>query len=298
MNPFQTIIDKLRTKLVHEHTFIGIYVNKKKRMKILRDPATGKFVWYSSCSELYGAFINYLSSNTVEFKGCDFYAINASEYINNKLLINLYTSADVAVTHETLLPFRPVSLDFHRKASIAMYMPIKRNLDNFYEKVKEDPSCLFEIAQKAKDLVFNESKPCVSCGTVCHVPDVSHNDELSSEARTELMRLSEENRDFCFACGKDIVTSVANFKMKDCGDMHKVNTVNALIAEANTLDLTANDFDFDKAQNVIRQLMGHIAKTRMTIVSDDNIIREELNESQPIKEADITKSSQLPPWMN
>lgn len=267
-------------------------------MKLLKDTSTGKFIWHPSCTELYKVFLNNVYSNPAEFEGCRFYAVNAREYMENKLLINLYAQADVKVSSEMLLPFKMVSLDFHVRASIAMYMPIKRNLDHLYEEVQKNPSRLFEIAQKAKDLVFNESKPCISCGTVCHMPDVSDHTELSKEARSELMRLSEENRDFCFACGKEIVMRVADFKMRSCSDMVKVNTISALCHELDNIDLNDVNFNFDKAQKLIRHLMGHITKSSMTVVAGDDVIREESNKNQPIKESDITKPSQLPPWLN
>ena len=299
-NPFNMLLDKFQNSQEQANIFIGVYLNKSGHIRIMRDSA-GKLIWYKSVAILHAEFLRCMTTNPQEFQACDFYAISGPRYTGDKLLLNLYETAKIKVTSTMLLIFNAVELDFHRKASVGMYMPLQFNLDNLYAKVQKDPSVLFEVAARAKHLIFNESKPCVSCGILCHVPDITGHPGVSSLAHKELMRIEEENKNFCFDCGKTLIANTAKYKMLSCSDFNKVNTVTALVADIEKLSAFDTPFDFDKAQNILREIMQHISKSSMLILDGDTVIRQEKPKSDVlmnIKNAAVTKPSEIPPYMN
>jgi hypothetical protein len=237
-----------------------------------------------------------LQSDPAAYAGCDLYAVNGENYVNNKLLINLYDSTNVKVSHEVFAVFSAVELDFHKKANIGMFMPLKFNLDKLYAKIKDDPSRLFEATIRVKDLVFNESKPCVSCGVLCHVPDLSDEPNISAAALKEILKMTEEDKNFCFECGRTMMINMAKHKMTACADLQKINTVKDLVVELESCDLSDSKFDFDKAQRTMKSLMSCVSKTHMTVVDNSKVTEQKLH--APVKPTNLTKPSDISPWMN
>jgi len=296
-NPFNTLLDKLNHKLGHLRTFIGIYVNAQGEMKILRDSATGKFAWYTSCASLHTEFLKHLHNREPEYENCDFYAIAGMSYINNQLLINGYERTKVKVSYEMLLVFNAIELNFHKKASIGMFMPIEYNLNALYDKIKKDPSLMFEALTRAKQLVFTETKPCTSCSTICHVPELEGHPSLSSDAIKEIEYITEDNKYFCFSCGKTLMINMAKHKMIACSDLNKIKQVQSLVVEFDQLDFNNCNFDFNKAQKIMKDLMAHVSKSRMTVVDKDKVSRED-NFSPSDISAIKLEPKDVPPWMN
>jgi hypothetical protein len=298
-NPFSALLDKLNHKLGHVRTFIGVYVNSKGEMKILRDATTGKFAWHPSCASLHTEFLKRLHNHDAEYEKCNFYAIAGMSYINNQLLINGYEKTKVKVTSEMLMVFNAIALNFHKNASIGMFMPIEYNLNKLYEKIKNDPSSLFSALTRAKELVLTQTKPCTSCSTLCHVPDLNdHSDSLPPEALEEIENIKESDKHFCFSCGKTLMINMAKHKMIACADLNKIKRVQSLVVELEQCDLNSLNFDFNKAQSVMQELMANVSKTNMTVVNNDKVMRKEkLAPTNP--EANKSDSpSTPPPWMN
>jgi hypothetical protein len=293
-NPFAVLLSSIQKKLAPSRTFIGVIVDKKGFISILKDETTRKFIWYSSCATLYSEFINRMQNN--QYKECTFYAISATNYASNKLLINLYDGASIKVTPEEFVVFDAIELNFHKKASIGMFMPLKFNLDALYEKIKNDPSRLFEASVKAKDLVFSESKPCTSCGVVCHVPDITTQPGISNSAIKDILNVTSENRYFCFECGRAMLISAAKHKMADCTDLQKINKVKNLVIELEKCVLSGSNFEFEKTQNIMKELLSCISKSRMTVVNNNQVTEQKNNAAAtPTK---LTKPEEISPWMN
>lgn len=282
--------------MAHATTFIGVCITTKRHMKIIKDEATGKFAWYASCAALHTEFMKRMQADPSKYKGCDFYAISGLNYLNNKLMINAAESAKITISAEALVVLNAVELNFHKKASIGMFMPIQFNLEKVYDKIKNDPSQLFAAASRAKDLIFNESKPCTSCGTLCHVPDMSDHPEMSSAMLKDIMDITSDNKHFCFNCGRTIMINMAKHKMEACSDFVKINKVTELVVEFEKFDLSNTNFDFDRAQHVMRELMHCISKTNVTVVKNDKVIREE-DSGKPNK-TKLTKPQDIPNWLN
>jgi hypothetical protein len=295
-NPFTVLLDTIQKKLAFSRTFIGISVDEKGQMTVLKDEATGKFIWYRSCASLHTEFVSRLQSDPTKYKGCDLYAVNGESYVNNKLLISLYNTTNIKVSPEVFAVFNAIELDFHKNANIGMFMPLKFNLDKLYAKIKDDPSQLFAAAIRAKDLVFNESKPCVSCGVLCHVPDLSDEPNISAAALKEILNMTEDNKNFCFECGRTIMVNMAKHKMTDCTDLQKISTVKDLVMELESCELSDLKFDFDKAQTTMKSLMSCVSKTRMTVVNNSKVTEQKLH--TPVKPTNLTKPSDISPWMN
>jgi hypothetical protein len=296
-NPFQEFLNKFQQNSKAANSFIGISLSRSGRMKILRD-SNGKFIWHSSSSELYAAFLNLATTNPKAYKNCSFYAIHTAGYINNKLMINAYEMEKISVTPEMLLVFRAQELDFHTNSRIGLFMPLNFNLHKMHAAVHKEPHRLFELAEKAKNLIFHESKPCVSCGTVCHVPDMSEHPSLTNAALQELSDIAEDKRQFCFNCGKSIIANAAKYSLVSCGDMNKVNTVNSLLAEIASVDMNDMNFDFDKVQRVLMQLLQNVGNSAMTIVDGKSVVNQPPTQVKPMQAKDITNPENINPWLN
>jgi len=295
-NPFTSLLDKIQDGLEHERTFIGVYLTTKGQMKILKDETTGKFVWYPSAALLHAEFLKRLMAKPDEYNNCVFYAINGRSYMNNKLLINLYEKLKTQVSHEMLLVFNPVPLEFHKKSYLGMFMPLEINLSRVYEKVKKDPSLLFEAAKHAKHLVFNESKPCTSCGTLCHIPNMKDS-EIAKSVRDEVDDLTNGKNHYCFNCGKLFIASTVKHVMLSCSDAVKVNATNVLLTEVAKLDLNNPSFDFTKAQNILSDLMSYVGTASMLVV-DGNDVKQVKSKASSQKHVGLTKPTEIPNWMN
>ena len=295
-NPLNILLDKIYDQLVFTRTFIGVCLNKKGQMTILKDEATGKFTWYASCALIHAEFVNRMQKDPATYSGCDFYALNGENYMKNKLLINLYENKSLSVTPEMLIVLNGVELNFHKKSSIGMFMPTKLNLDKLYEKIKSDPSKLFEATLLAKDIVFQESEPCTSCGVMCFVPDMERHPNASPAAIKHIENVKDENKQFCFDCGRSVMINLAKYKMAGCTDLNKINTVRNMIIELEKLDLNNPKFDFDKAQNVMKTLMSHVSKASMIVVENDNVSIHKVDDNKPAY--NLTKTTEVAPWMN
>lgn len=278
---------------------MGVSLDSKGRMQILRD-ANGKIAWYNSCALLHAEFLKLLLSKPTDYANCDFFAINGKNYQHDKLLISLYENKDVSgITRDMLIVFDAVSLDFHKKANIGMFMPIQFNLDRLYEKVKKDPTFLFDAAKRAKDLVLNETKSCTSCGTLCHVPDVEDIPHITAAQMAEVKRMSEGNRLFCFDCGRIFMTNTAEYKISDCTEAHKVNAVKALSSEISKMDFYNPSFDFNKAQNLLKDMMTHISKkSSITSVDNDKVSTATNDQSKPKVNFINPANTNSKPWLN
>jgi hypothetical protein len=295
-NPFTDLLDKIQKRLAHQRTFIGVVVDQKGYMSIIKDATTRKLIWFSSCAALHTEFVHLAQSKPGQFQGCDFYAISGENYAGNKLLLNLYDDAKIKASEEVFVVFNAVELNFHKQANIGMFMPLQFNLDRLYEKITKDPSLLFEATMRAKDLVFEESKPCTSCGVLCHVPDMSTQPNITAAAVKEILNITAENRHFCFSCGRVMMINMAKYKMIACTDMHKINRVASLVRELESCELTNSNFDFDKAQSTMKDLMSCISKTRMTVVNNDHVAEHKIGS---VKEDNIaTQSKDIPNWLN
>jgi hypothetical protein len=295
-NPFTELLDKIHKKLAHARTFIGVTVDHKGYMSIIRDATTCKLLWYPSCAALHTEFVQRTQSNPSQYQGCDFYAISGENYIGNKLLLNLYDGTKMKVSNELFVVFNAIELNFHKQANIGMFMPLQFNLDRLYEKITKDPSLLFEATLRAKDLVLEESKPCTSCGVLCHVPDLSAQPNMSAAALKEILNITSENRHFCFSCGRVMMINMAKYKMVACTDMHKINKVASLVRDLESCELTNSNFDFEKAQSTMKELMSCISKTRMTVVNNDHVEQHKVG---AVKEDSIaTQPKDIPHWLN
>jgi hypothetical protein len=296
-NPFTSLLDKIQDGLEHERTFIGVYLNTKGQMKILKDETTGKFVWYSSAALLHAEFLKRLTAKPEEYSNCLFYAIKGTSYANNKLLINFYEKLKTQVTHEMLLVFNSVPLEFHKKSYLGMFMPLELNLSRLYEKVKKDPSLLFEAAKRAKHLVFDESKPCTSCGVLCHIPDMKDS-KIAKSVRDEVSDLANGHNHYCFDCGKLFIASTVKHAMLSCNDVSKINAVTALLTEVAKLDLNNPSFDFTKAQNILSDLMSYVGTANMFVVDGNDVkqVKSKASSQKPI--VGLTKPTEIPNWMN
>lgn len=297
-NPFQTLLEKIQSALAHKHTFVGLYVNKKGHIKFIKD-ANGKLTLYATAALLHEEFMKKLVKDPDEFKGCTFFALSGYNYINNKLIVNLYESTKTKVTENMLTPLNVMELNFHRKAGMAMFMPLQFNLDRLYSNMQKDPSKLFEAAARAKDLIFNESKPCASCGTLCHVPDIADRDDITHNQIKEIIDITSDNKYFCLDCGRKFITSSSEYRLTGCTDFNKIKTVNSLISQLNGLSFTDPAIDFDKAQNLMKDLVSHLSKTKMhmTSLNGDKITSQFTDEkSEPTQS--LTQPSQTSPWLN
>jgi len=273
-----------------------VCLNKKGQMTILKDAATGKFIWYSSCALLHAEFVNRMMKDPAAYSDCDFYAISGKSYINNKLLINLYESKSLKVTNEMLIVLNVVELNFHNKFTIGMFMPSKFNLDNLYEKIKSDPSELFEAATIAKNIVYLESAPCTSCGVLCHTTDMERHPNASAAAIKYIENVKEENKQFCFDCGKNVLITLAKYKTDRCTDLSKINLVSNMIIELNKFDMNNLNFDFDKVQNIMKNLMSLLGKSSMIVLEKDNVSMSQLEVNKSAN--NVTKPDSIEPWMN
>lgn len=293
-NIFESLISSLKSVLVHSRTFIGVYINRKGKLKVLKDEH-GKFIWFGSCALIHNEFMSKLTTNDPEFNNCDFYAISASNYIHHRLLFHGYEAADVRVTPEMMLVFHAVALEFHRKASLGLFLPVSVNLNKLHEKVQGDVSSLFLAVTKAKKLVMEETKPCCSCGTLCHVPDMAAHDKLTSEQLKEILGLVEEDKLFCFECGVKFMSGTAKYKAASLTDMAKAQHVQQLINKCDSMDVNQLNFDYDAAQNILKELMSCIASVKMTVVDGDDVksVKIPKNITLPNK-----PNIPTPPWMN
>lgn len=298
-NPFNELLSRIRSGLANQYKFLGVYLNRHGQLQIIKD-ANGKIVWYSSCALLYAEFLKRLVSDPKEYSKCEFYAINGKLYQHDKLLINLYVNQAVSgISRDMMLVFDAVHLNFHKKSSIGLFMPIQFNLDKINEKVHKDPSFLFEAAKRAKDLVFNETKPCTSCGELCHVPDVEDIPDITESQLTAINKMTEGNKIFCFDCGRIFMTKTAAYKIEGCTDFNKVNTVKSLSAEIIKMDFRNSSFDFDKAQNLLKDLMAHISnKISMTAVDNDKVTSATSNQNKPKVNFNLPANENIKPWMN
>ena len=294
-NIFEGLLSRLKSALIHTRTFIGVYINKKGKLKVLKDKQTGKFIWFDSCALIHNEFMSKLSAADPEFKNCEFYAISASNYIHHRLLLHGYEAADVRVTPDMMLVFHAVVLEFHRKASLGLFMPISANLNKLHEKIQGDPSSIFVAAAKAKKLVMEETKPCCSCGTLCHVPDMAKDDKLTSGQLKEILSLVEEDKLFCFGCGVKFMSGTAKYKTAGLTDMAKAQHVQQLINKCDSMDTEQANFDYDAAQNILKELMSCIASVKMTVVDGDEVksVNIPKNITPPSK-----PNIPTPPWLN
>lgn len=265
-------------------------------MTILKDEATGKFIWYASCALLHAEFINRMQKDPATYSGCDFYAISGDNYIKNKLLINLYQNKTFKVAPEMLLVLNVIELNFHINYNIGMFVPTQFNLDKLYEKVKSDPSKLFEAALLVKDIVFNKSNPCTSCGVLCFMPDMKQHPNMTSSALKHIEHIKEDNKQFCFDCGRAVMINLAKYKMTGCTDMSKINTIKNMVIELESLDLNNPKFDFDKAQQSMKNFMSFIGKAKMIVVENDNVNVQKLDSNKAVP--NLTKTTDIKPWMN
>jgi len=296
-NPFKSLVDKIKNVTAQNTTFIGVYVNKKGHIKIIRD-AAGKLAWYDTAALLYKEFIKRSISDPKEFANCKLYAVNSRNYINNKLVINLYESAKVKVNEAMLMPINALELHFHKRTSLAIFMPLQINLDNLFNGMKNDPSKMFEAAARAKDLIFNESKACSSCGTLCHVPDMEEQPGITDKQLKEIINVTADGRYFCFDCGRNFITSAAEYKLNGCTDFNKIKTVNSLISQINGLAFTDPEIDFDKAKNLMKDIVSHVSdkKLNMTAVSGSTITSQ--TTEKPAAGHNVTPPSNTSPWLN
>lgn len=298
-NPFKDLLARLKSNFAYQYKFMGVSLNKHGQMQILRN-ANGKIAWYDSCALLHAEFLKILRTKPEVYEDCAFFAINGKNYQHDKLLINLYQNKDVSgISRDMLIVFDAIPLNFHKKANLGMFMPIQFNLDRINEKVHKDPSFLFEAAKRAKDLVFNETKPCTSCGTLCHVPDVEDIPNITNAQMKDINKMTEGNKIFCFDCGRIFMTRTAEYKISGCAEVHKVNAVKALSAEINKMDFLNPSFDFTKAQNLLKDLMGHISKkTNMTAVDNDKVTSAFSGQSKPASTPIAPANENIKPWMN
>lgn len=294
-NMFDVLLEKINGVLSVSRTFIGVYVNKKGKFKVLKDPQTGKFSWFASCALIHNEFMNKLIANDPEFKDCRFYAISGVNYINHRLMLHGYENVDVKITRDMLLIFNAVSLEFHKKANLGLFMPVSEHLNKLNEKIQSDPSSLFMAAAKAKKLVMEESKPCCSCGTLCHVPELSQHEKIAVKHVKEIFELVEEGKLFCFACGIKFMVSTAKYKTMGWTDMAKAKAMNELINKCEQLDANQPNFDFDAAQKTVKEMMSYIASTTMTVLDGDEIKSEKTPKQNIIPK---TSGQTPPPWMN
>lgn len=270
-NIFEGLLSSLKYTSIHTRTFIGVYINKKGKLKVLKDKQTGKFIWFGSCALVHNEFMSKLSAADPEFNNCEFYAISASNYIHHRLMLHSYEATDVRVTPEMILVFPAVALEFHKKASLSLFMPISANLNELHEKVQGDPSSMFMAITQAKKLLTEETRLCCSCGTLCHVPDLVKNANLTSGQLKEILSLVEEDRLFCFGCGVKFMSGTAKYKIAGLTDMAKAQYVQQLINKCDSMDTEQANFDYDAAQNILKELMSCIASVKMTVVNGDEV---------------------------
>lgn len=294
-NIFENLLSRLKSTLIHGCTFIGVYIDKKGKLKVLKDKQTGKFSWFDSCALIHNLFMSKLAADDPEFKNCEFYAISGANYIQHRLMLHGYEAADVRVTSDMMLVFHAVLLNFHRKSSLGLFMPISINLNKLHDKVQGDPSTLFVAAAKAKKLVMEETKPCCSCGTLCHVPDMGNNDKLTTGQMNEILALVDEDKFFCFGCGVKFMAGTAKYKTAGLTDMAKAQHVQQLINKCDSMDTEQANFDYDAAQNILKELMACITSSKMTVVDGDEVksVKIPKNITPPVK-----PNTPTPPWMN
>lgn len=295
-NIFDQLLKEMKNVFGYSHTFIGVYVNKRGKFKIIKNAQTGKFVWYSSCALLYSEFINKLLAKDPEFQNCDFYAISGSDYINHRLTIHGYEDSDIKVTPELLLVIKAIPLEFHNKAKVGLFMPISVHLAELSSKLDKDPSTFFKAVVKAKKIILEETQPCSSCGMLCHIPDIAKNEKLSSGQLKDILSIVDDDKFFCFGCGVKFISNAAKVKAAAFTDAAKVQHVQQLISKCDLLDITQPNFDFDAATNILKDLMSHISTAKMTSLLGDKFTSEKLT-AKEIKTSN-SAATQPPPWMN
>lgn len=293
---FDQLLKEIKNVFGYRHTFIGVYVNKRGKFKIMKDAQTGKFAWYSSCAILYSEFVNKLLAKDPEFQNCDFYAISGTEYIHHRLIIHGYEDSGVKVTPELLLVIKAMPLEFHNKANVGLFMPISVHLNTLNAKVDKDPGAFLNVVLKAKQLILEETESCTSCGMPCHVPDMSKDEKLSGEHLKAIHSVVKDDKIFCFGCGIKFMANAAKVKVTEFKDAAKVQYVQQLISKCELLDITQPNFDFDAATNILKDLMSHTAKTKMTALLGDKVTSEKLV-AKDIKTSN-SDATQPPPWMN
>lgn len=294
-NLFDSLLKKISSELANSHTFIGVYTDKKGKFRILKDEQTGKYKWYSSCALIHSEFMNKLAANDPAFKGCTFYAISGVDYVDHRLTIHGYENTEAEVSHEMMLVLRPVLLEFHKKAALGLFMPVSTVLNTLTEKIKNDPSALFLVASKAKQLILEETKPCCSCGTICHIPELSDHKNITTDQMKELLYMFEKQKLFCFGCGIKFMAGTARYKIAGWTDMAKVQAMNALITKCESMDINQPNFDYDAAQNALKDMMSHITATKLTVVNGDEIKSEKITKKDILPKQ---SGQNPPPWMN
>jgi hypothetical protein len=293
-NILESLLSSLKSGLIHTHTFVGVYINKKGKLKVLKDK-TGKFIWFGSCALIHNEFMSKLSADDPEFKNCDFYAISGSNYIQHRLMFHGYEAADVCVTPEMMLVLRAVVLEFHRKANLGLFLPILVYLNKLYAQIQDDPSSFFTSISKAKQLVMEETETCCSCGTLCHVPDITKHGKLTNDQMRGILDLVEKDKLFCFDCGVKFIIGTAKYKTVCLSDTAKAHDVQQLIKKCDSIDITQPNFDYEAAQNILKELMSFVSSSKMTVVDGDKVKSVKILNNTTPPSAPIT---QTPPWMS
>jgi len=84
--------------------------------------------------------------------------------------------------------------------------------------------------------------------------------------------------------------------MADCTDLQKINKVKNLVIELEKCVLSGSNFEFEKTQNIMKELMSCISKSRMTVVNNNQVTEQKNNAAAtPTK---LTKPEEISPWMN
>lgn len=287
-NIFQGLIDQLEATLKSTRMFMGAYTNKKGKFKILKD-TNGKPIWYATGALIYNEFMAKLSAKDPEFQSCSFYAISGSNYIHHRLMIHGYEAVDVRVTPDMMYVLHAIPLEFHKKVGLGLFVPVTANLDKLHALTQKDPTMIFHALNKAKKLVLEETKPCCSCGTLCHVPDLSENKNLSDTQKEDIISLVEDNKVFCFDCGIKFISSTAKYKAESFTDTAEVQQMNQLIAKCESMDLSKPDFDYNAAQGILQDLMSRLSSVKMTVV-----------DGADVKSVKLSKKvvNKISPWLN